>query len=231
MQTCSGLSLDSTRSDVSTTLNTGFDLGLNFDAPVLFEDATAQTEIQTHEERKEIAPSGSVVQNPLPPLPTSSLNLNLDWKSVAASWCEMGGNNPIFTLSRKQVMEASVSIPDAAARVESVSLQKAEAVHQGVIHQDLEASAVARYSTFGRGEVLHKSGKPAKLERQKPAAAKKVAKKPSNNKRRPAGKSSDKRPRIKGRFVTREELEVYIAQQEKAEGLAIFEELVPEYIL
>jgi hypothetical protein len=238
-QTCSasGLSLDSSRSDVSTALNTEFDLGLNFDAPLLFEDATAETDLTYTHEQLQKHDFDSVPNTSLPPLPSGRLNLNLDSQAVAAAWLHVAGNSPIFTMARGEVMAASSYIPDAAARTESLSLRKAEAVHRDSYREHSENSNIPS-STFGQSTVNAAKVTAATAE----ALCSANIKRPSNivtkrvqkhsAKRKPINhKSSDKRPRIKGRFVTREELEAHIARQEKAENFAIFEELVPEYII
>jgi hypothetical protein len=239
LQTCSasGLSLDSSRSDVSTALNTDFDLGLDFDAPLLFEDASqCETDLTYTHEQLQKSDFDSVAST-LPPLPSGRLNLNLDPQGVAAAWHHVAGNSPIFSMARGKVMAASLYIPNAAARTESLSLRKAEAFHRDSYREQSENATIPS-STFGQGTVNAVKVTAATVEalcsanikRPSTIVTKRVQK--HSAKRKPINhKSSDKRPRIKGRFVTREELEAYIAQREKAENFAIFEELVPEYII
>lgn len=234
LQTCSasGLSLDSSRSDVSTALNTDFDLGLNFDTPLLFEDATAETDLTyTHEQLRK-PDFDSAPNTSLPPLPSGRLNLNLDSQGVAAAWHNVAGNSPIFGMARGEVMAVALYVPNAAARTESLSLRKAEALHRDSYREESENPTIPS-STFGQGAVnaakvtaaTAEAICSANIKRPSTIVTKRVQK--HSTKRKPINnKISDKRPRIKGRFVTREELEAHIAQQEKAENFAILEALV-----
>ena len=221
------------------SLNAGADLGINFEFE-LFEGTEASEQTcpsvnaspssspsPTHPTKG--CPATATAALPIPPaplLPSGKLNLKLDIVDVATSWSSMSGNSPAFSMPRGDLESTMPTIPSAAARAASLAVDAQQGWDVGAeyiippsyaLAVDPSSSGggaparvvAAPRPTAGAGAtaaLLHTatSTRPPTAPRPRKSAA---------SKRRSGSKASDKRPRIKGRFVRRDELEQYLAVQ------------------
>jgi hypothetical protein len=194
-------------------MNAAVDLGLGFDFE-LFDEASEHTcgSIDT------ASASPSIISLAVPPLPSSTasptatpivglpagkLNLKLNASAVASAWNAMAGNAPVFCMPRSTLIAAAVNIPSMEARAQSLAVETQEDWLNDVSRPS------SRINSFNKPRTTTVNHVAPSAKISVPRPPRKTAN--SSQKRRTGGKSSDKRPRIKGRFVRRDELEQFIA--------------------
>jgi hypothetical protein len=200
-------------------------LGLGFDFE-MFDEATEHTggSMDT------TSASPSIICRPAPTLcsvpcvsaptglPIGKLNLKLNASAVASAWNSMSGNAPVFNMPRSQLIDAAANVPSLEARTYSLSVEAQEGcwISTSSRHSSRRSSCP---SSFKLRTVNH--AVPSKPQVRKTA---------SSQKRKTGGKSSDKRPRIKGRFVRRDELEKFTtaANNNRTEDAMLVHEAVDD---
>ncbi len=186
-------------------LNAGADLGLNFDFEIL-DDLSAQTRTPA-----DSAPgSPSLTSIPAPTgLPLGKLNLKLNHGAVAASWQARAGDAPVFAMSAGDVVTAASGIPSTAAVAASLAVGSQDG---------WAASGLDEFVPVRAPKPAPRPAAPRPPMAPRPPAPRPPRK--SSSKRRGGSKASDKRPRIKGRFVTREELDRHHVDRENGPAAA-----------
>jgi hypothetical protein len=203
-------------------MNAAVDLGLGYDFE-FFDEVSEHTcgSMDT------ASATPSIMSLPVPTLPPSTtpcttaplglpigkLNLKLNATAVASAWNSISGNAPVFRMPRSNLITAAANIPSLEARTQSLSVETQE----GWMIKDGSMTTSNRPSTRNNSPFLHGAGpssmlKPRSVGNIAPSARPQASRPPrktssSSPKRKSGGKSSDKRPRIKGRFVRRDELE------------------------
>jgi len=167
--------------------------------------------------------SSPVVPPPLLPpvrLPTASLNLKLDAAKVAIDWAQLTGNaRPVFSMPRTQLAAVAPAIPSAASLAASVSPTALPGLGLEAVPDAKPAAVVVKPT----------STLPSAPPTAKPSITK--SKKASSSKRPRSGKSNDKRPRFKGRFVKQEELERLQMEEEQSLSETSETAVVPDSML
>lgn len=241
----SGFSLGSSPSNASSTMKADVDLGLGFGFEY-FNDASELTcgSMDTATASPSIIslPAASLTSSaPCAPigLPIGKLNLKLDASAVASAWNSIAGNAPVFSMPRSNLIAAAASIPSAEACAHSLSVETQE--------DWVKDASTSRPSSRNTSTslFLHDDG-PKKARRAAvhtsapvskplvPRPPRKIASSSSSQKRKTGGKSSDKRPRIKGRFVRRDELERFVSAANDHHGRMTDDEtllVVPEALM
>lgn len=150
-------------------------------------------------------------QAPAPlPLGPTGLRLQLDLSSVQVAWHGMGGVHP-FQMCGPALAAAAAAIPSTADLEASLS-----AAAQPSAPAPLRSPAAPSAAAAADAEEARRAKEAAAAAQRARDAARRAAQRKSGERRVafPARKSSaDKRPRIKGRFVTRAEYEELIAAQ------------------
>lgn len=191
--------------------NTGVDLGLGFDFE-LFDEVSELT-------CGSIDPataSPSIISLPAPTrtssAPSAPIGLKLDASAVISAWDSIAENAPVFSMPRSNLIAAAASIPSNEARSHSLSVETQEDWIK-------DASACRHYSLDNPASISSHAEGPKKARAaihtsapfSKPLMPRPHRKSATSQKRKTGGKSSDKRPRIKGRFVRRDELERHVS--------------------
>ena len=193
----------------SRSLNVGEDLGLNFDFE-FFDEASDHTcaSVDTPPCSPQLLSMSSVMTG----LPLGKLNLKLDYSAVATSWQCMAGNAPAFTMHRTELVVAAAGIPSADARSASLAVDAQEGWNMGPVSTPSTSPKVITVAPV----KVAPAAKPAHVAPPRIAVPRppKKSSAASSQKRRGSGtKPSDKRPRIKGRFVRRDELERFLTEK------------------
>ncbi|KAL4432597.1 hypothetical protein ABPG77_000534 [Micractinium sp. CCAP 211/92] len=144
------------------------------------------------------------------PLGPSGLRLQLDPSSVQAAWHGMGRAHP-FQMQGPALAAATAAIPSTADLEASLS-----AAAQPSAPAPPRSSAAPSAAAAAVAEEARRAKEAAAAAQRARDAARRAAQRKSGERRVafPARKSSaDKRPRIKGRFVTRAEYEQIMAAQ------------------
>jgi hypothetical protein len=192
-------------------MNAGVDLGLGFDFK-FFDEASelACGSMDTATASQSIITSLSAPIG----LPIGKLNLKLDASAVVSAWNSIAGNAPVFSMPRSNLIAAAASIPSFEARSCSLSVETQEdwgkdASTSGPSSRNNSASL---FSYADGPKNARKAAVHASAPFSKPLVPRPPRKTASSSQKRKTGrKSSDKRPRIKGRFVRRDELERYVS--------------------
>ncbi|KAL4436803.1 hypothetical protein ABPG75_003942 [Micractinium tetrahymenae] len=144
------------------------------------------------------------------PLGPSGLRLRLDLSSVQAAWHGMGGVHP-FQMRGLALAAVTAAIPSTADLEASLSAAAQPSAPMPAAHVAAAAAAA---------EEARRAKQAAAVAQRARDAVRRAAQRKSGERRVafPARKSSaDKRPRIKGRFVTRAEYEQLVAAQTSAD--------------
>lgn len=141
-------------------------------------------------------------------IPPSGLNLKLDYGAVASAWSELGGGRAAIGMSTAELAGIAASIPSTADKAASLA---AESVMSFASGADSESSQGPASSAPVTDEDFQaRKAALARYKEKKSARVNNPSKKVRYEMRRI---NAEKRPRIKGRFVKKSELELYMAQQ------------------
>lgn len=165
-------------------------------------------------------------------LPSSRLNLKLDLNNVASTWSRLSpGQSSIFTIPKDNIKASLAQFPPMSARTASISVDTIPE-YTNLFNKshpiDQHTTSIHATSTTVRPQAAIPSFIPSaatllpitkKTLSTQPRLLASSASRPghaskkSAHRRARSGKSTDKRPRIKGRFVKREEFDRMVAEQ------------------
>lgn len=144
-----------------------------------------------------------------PQIPASSFSLKLDLCSVANAWGEMGGGRPAIRISAEELASIAATIPSLVHKAACASAESALQLASPLSSEGSQGCASAA-APLSEEEVQARKAALARYKEKKSARVNNPSKKVRYEMRRI---NAEKRPRIKGRFVKKSELEVFLTQQ------------------